>query len=192
MKGVFADNSYFYRWIRDRIKNTAGMYSLAIMAGLADPPEASDESVPIPLDFEIYRRAHGPEIDKAWLVTDALFERLRQKAQSAGSELLVFHAPIQSTIYSEEWSRMAKNYGFSQEEWSAEQASMELERRLRRLGIPSVDPIPSMRERAKELQKDGERLYFRFDGHWNRNGNRLAGELLADYIGESYLGATAR
>ena len=47
-----------------------------------------------------------------------------------------------------------------------------------RQGIPLLSPTARLRERAAWA----ETLYFLEDGHWNREGHRLVGEMLADSL----------
>lgn len=51
-----------------------------------------------------------------------------------------------------------------------------------RLGIRFIDPSDRFVAEAAKPAGQGDRLHFPLDGHWNRQGHRLAGEILADYL----------
>ena len=66
---------------------------------------------------------------------------------------------------------------------AASQADPNPQRRIKEMltkeKIPYLDLLP-------EFRKSTERLYFKNDGHWNRNGHQLAADLLAKWIEENY------
>jgi len=52
-------------------------------------------------------------------------------------------------------------------------------------GVPLIDLTPWFRARA---QDGGEGLFFRHNTHWNREGNRVAGEVLAARLRDTWFG----
>jgi hypothetical protein len=183
LKGALAEHSQLYRWIRNRIKNTASIYNLAVALDLADPPDTTEEtSIRVPKEFGVYQRVYAPEIRAAWELTEALLAKLKQEVNADGSKLLVFHVPAQASVHLEKWEQMKRNYGLTEDGWSIERVSWELGEILSRLDIEFIDSIERMRRSAKALASRGERLYFEADGHWNTNGHQLVGEMLTNYI----------
>ncbi len=49
-------------------------------------------------------------------------------------------------------------------------------------GIACLDTTDRFVNEAVRLAQQGERLYYKFDWHWNAHGHQLAAELLAKYI----------
>ena len=49
-------------------------------------------------------------------------------------------------------------------------------------GVECANPIPYF----KKLEREGTRLYFRYDDHWNKAGHAAAAEVLYDYLSETY------
>ena len=180
IQATLAHHSYLYRWIRGRVKNSSTLFSLAISLGLADPGKTF-----IPKEYRVYQKPYSPEIHEAWLVTAALLAKLKQEARSIGSDLLVFHVPGRASVYTQEWEQMKQHYAISAEGWHSEQVNLELGEVLARLEIEFLNPLKRFRQRAKDFPSDGDRLYFKGDGHWNRKGHRLAGEMLAETIVQS-------
>jgi hypothetical protein len=64
---------------------------------------------------------------------------------------------------------------------------MELATICRRNNFKCINPLEAFKDLARKMEPEGERLYFAIDGHWNVNGHRLAGEILADYVHKNYL-----
>ena len=64
-------------------------------------------------------------------------------------------------------------------EWDLDQPNARLERFCRQQDIPFLSLEPRFREET--IQK-GRRLHWKYDGHWNVEGNDLAGRLIADFI----------
>jgi lysophospholipase L1-like esterase len=183
LKGALAEHSHLYRWIRRRIKNTASVYNLAIALKVVDAPDTREEKLtPVPKEFGVYRRVYEPEIRAAWELTGALLARLEQETSADGSKLLVFHVPTQATLHLEKWEQMKRNYGLTEDNWSIERVGQELSEILGRLNIEFLNPIEHMRRSANTLARHGKRLHFEYDGHWNRNGHHLVGEMLAAHV----------
>jgi hypothetical protein len=45
-----------------------------------------------------------------------------------------------------------------------------------------INPTELFKRKAKEIEKDGKRLYDPIDHHWTVEGNKFVGKILADYI----------
>jgi hypothetical protein len=118
-----------------------------------------------------YRRTAPPEIDAAWQLTEALLAAL-QKA--TGHRLTVFYVPTVAAIYDSSWAATKQVYGM-EDGWDIHLPETRLAALCARQGIPFLSPTARLRERAAR----GETLYFLEDGHWNRAGHQLAGEMLA-------------
>jgi lysophospholipase L1-like esterase len=181
IKRAIAERSHLYRWVRSRIKNTASFYSVAIKLGIADSP-GPDDTYPVPEEYGVYRRLSTPQIEAAWELTEALLAKLDHEVRSAGSELLLFYVPMSAAVYPSQWDRMKRNYHLTDEEWSVERVERRLYDLSQRLGIAFLDPLEQMRGESKALARSGERLYFEIDRHWNANGHRWVGEMLADSV----------
>ena len=63
--------------------------------------------------------------------------------------------------------------------WDLEKPDRRLARICRARGIPVLLLEPLFGEAAR---RTGKRLHWPVDGHWNVEGNRLAGELIADFV----------
>jgi len=63
--------------------------------------------------------------------------------------------------------------------WDLDKANHLLGRLCTELSIPLLHLEPIFRERLRET---GEALHWQYDGHWTPEGNRLAGDLIAEFI----------
>jgi len=79
-----------------------------------------------------------------------------------------------AAIYDSSWTATKQVYGM-EDGWDIHLPETRLAALCARQGIPFLSPTARLRERAAR----GETLYFLADGHWNRAGHQLAGEMLA-------------
>jgi len=90
--------------------------------------------------------------------------RLRDLVRAKGGTMIVFLIPVERELVDHP-SPM----------WEPVKAW------LRDHDVAFIDPVEAFAARERE----GERLYYKKDGHWNANGHRLAAALIADYIQRS-------
>jgi hypothetical protein len=176
--------SHLYAFIKERIKNTHFLNTLVLKLGLRERPAKAEL---LPREFNVWKKEYNKSVQESWHITEAMLVKLKEETDLIGSRLLVFLVPHEASVYTEMWEAIKNNYGYSDEEWDIDQVSLELEATCRRIGIEMLDPADLFRTRAIELQKDKKRLYDPINEHWNSEGNKFVGELLADYIAEHYL-----
>jgi hypothetical protein len=175
--------SYLYSFIKERIKNTYFLNNLAIQLGLKEIPKSEDEL--LPREFNVWQKTYNDSVRESWHITEAMLVQLKKEAAMINSELLIFFVPHEAAVYPDMWETIKKNYGFTDEHWDVDQVSLELGAVCRSSDIDFLDPTELFRAKAKELQKDNERLYDPINEHWNNAGNEFVGKLLADYIMKS-------
>ncbi|MDD5224879.1 MAG: SGNH/GDSL hydrolase family protein [bacterium] len=178
LKRFLFRESRLYRRVEAGVKNVNILYRLAIASGLAETPDSSL----LPNEFGVWRKNPDVDFKLAWEVTEKLILKIREEAASAGSDFLVLYIPPSPAVYPRVWSATKLKYGLSDREFSAGQPASELEAICRRNGIRLVDPTEAFRLRARELKKEGKTLYFSRDPHFNEEGHRLIGEILAENI----------
>src|SRR5262249_12038797 len=127
-----ARHSHVYRLIDQRLKEMA--------ASKAQGEHGPDQTGgPIPDDYRVYEKRPGPEIARAWAITEALLRSLRDEVKAAGGELVVFYVPARAVVYLDEWERMKKRHGLAAERWSIEQARDDLMAICRRDHLDCID-----------------------------------------------------
>jgi hypothetical protein len=137
----------------------------------------------IPPGFGMWAEREPAEVQDAWRLTGALIGALRERVQEAGGRLLVFYVPSQAAVYPRLWRTMRNLYGLPAAGWRIEQVAVRLADCCARQGIELLDPTAEFRAEGERLAGMGERLYYPVDGHWNREGHRLAARILDRHIG---------
>lgn len=111
---------------------------------------------------------------------------------SIKSKFLIFYIPSRASIYAENWQATERKYGMSSKEWDVNQVAIELENIYERNNIDFINPTEIFKAEAKKLKSKRKRLYFVEDRHWNIDGHKLVGEILAKYIASNYSGSTTK
>jgi len=179
------ERSYLYVFIKKRIKNTYIFNDLAIRLKLKERPIKNEEL--LPREFNVWKKEYNKSVRESWHVTEAMLVKLKEETAIIGSRLLVVMVPHEASVYPEMWEAIKNNYGYSDEAWDIGQVSHELDAVCKRNGIDLSDPTELFRRRAEELQKVEKRLYDPVNEHWNDEGNKFIGELLADIIVANYV-----
>ncbi len=179
-------NSYLYKFIKERIKNTYGFMKLSSKIGIID--KQINEKEIIPPEYRAWEKNYNETIRSAWGITEAILIKLRDETALIDSKLLVFYVPFEGSIHNEVWDKLKRVYNFSDEDWSPDRAGIVLEDICKRNNIDFINPTEKLKTKAVEVEKDNKRLYDPVDHHWNAEGNKFVGELLAEYIAFKYLG----
>ena len=182
MKRLVRIYSSFYRFVSDRIKNSHVLYTWAMTLGLAEKPVRAAADTWLPDEFRIWKVPIDEEIRQAWEITEGLIGELKREVEAAGSQLIISYIPNKASASDDMWAATMRKYGLRDEDWRLDQPRIALEAFCERNGIGFLDLTPRFRLEAKSLAGESSKLYFEADPHWNVHGNRLAGELIADFI----------
>lgn len=106
--------------------------------------------------------------DEAWQVSEALLARMRDASQSGGARFMVVAAPSVYQVNREAWQTALARNGLSADGWDLDGPNARLGQMVGRLGVASVDLLPSFRQ-----QPDSERLYLNADRHFSSRGHAL-------------------
>lgn len=188
-------HSYFYNLVKERIKNTYLLKKILVSLHLLDIPNKNFENDgramrndwALPLEYRVWEKRYNETVIESWKITEAMLVELKEEAESISSRLLVFYIPFEASIYKKEWNKLKKKYGLSDEEWDIEKPGKVLGDVCKRNNIDFINPTELFRKKAKEIEKDGKRLYDPIDHHWTVEGNEFVGKILADYIASKYL-----
>ena len=182
VKRFLGTYSSFYKFVDDRVKNSHVLYTWAAKLGLMEEPVAAAVKTRLEDEFRIWKYPYDEDIYHAWEITKELIGELNREVEAIGSRLLIFYIPNKASVYEETWAATKRKYGLLDEDWNIEQPRIEIENFCTRNDIGFLDLTPRFRREAEVLIREGRRLYFEIDGHWNVRGHRLAGEMLADFI----------
>ncbi len=166
-------------WLGSHCYLCAGVQHL-----VSAPPHTAttfDAGRGVPDEFLVWKRDPPASVDSAWNTTEALLSMLDRRVRADGSTLLVFYIPSIESVYDPLWRDAERQYRLVAGEWTPEAVPNRLMQICARQHLACIDPTADFRRAARAMQ-DGQELYYRSDGHWNRNGHALAAALLAGPI----------
>lgn len=114
------------------------------------------------------------ELDKIRTVTSYNFKKLKDLSQTHNFKLLLVMDPVREAIYQ---GNDAKNY-------EANALNQIAKQEAEKHNIPFLDLKDAMSEHYK-INK--QRFEFPWDWHWNKLGNKIAGQAIAKKIHEQFL-----
>jgi len=185
----------FNSWIRTHSKlywllartaqNHPRLYGAAVRLGLSAPsPEmvfdASSGAV-VAGEFSVFSADPPPATVNAWRVTRELVRRMREKANDAGAEFLTFLIPIRSRIYTQH-DEVRIGLAAGNAEIDVDAVTRQFNTLCTTHQLPYIDPTDTFLAAADSLAAERERLYYRYDWHWNAKGHELAGNVLNTYV----------
>ena len=198
LKHLLTQKSMLYLLVRDRVKSSFDLYTLAVALHLAERPIADEIRPPgqgqavkrelpllgyIPEEFKVFETSYDSEVLQAWDLTEAILRELKTATASVGSRLLVFYIPSKASIYSESWAATKRRYGIKNDDgWDIERPGLVLKSICKRNDIDYIDPTEVFKREAEKLRSEGKKLYFDIDNHWNSLGHKLAGEVLLKHV----------
>jgi len=107
-----------------------------------------------------------------WEMTEALMKKIKESCDANDSHLLLFFVPVKRDIYGRAGGIEDKPSG----------VSSNLRTLASRLKVDLIDTLPVYRDRAAQIARQKQRLYWIRDSHWTPQGHQLAGEILAQHI----------
>ncbi len=160
----------FHRWAEAHSR----LYRLLIvdLAGLT----------PLPPYSPIYQKPETPQVRSAWDVTRALLARMKRDVSDQHGRFLVFYIPRREDVYREDWAALEAKLGLRPEEWDMRGVTTRFLAICEQESLHCLDPTARFVEAARSASRKNQRLYNKYDAHWNANGHRLAAEILAEEI----------
>jgi len=127
----------------------------------------------------------GSDWDEAWKVTEGLIKLMRDEVYEKGADFMLVTTSDSYQVLPD-----------SRRDWFRNHYNLPdlfyPDRRLRKLGQEEGFPVYNLAGPIWDVAKETGRCLHGFDnsipcgGHWNVEGSRVAGELVADYLCEKY------
>jgi lysophospholipase L1-like esterase len=178
-------NSKLYWLVARVIQTQPRLYGFAVRLGLAEPsPELvfdAKRGDVIAGEFSVFRKDPPAEVNAAWRITEALTRRMRDVTTVAGATFMAFHVPIRSRIYTQT-DDIRTNAGGSDDLIDADAVTRRFQQMCMDSKLHCIEPSAAFILAADSLRATNQRLYYRFDWHWNANGHALAAQILADEL----------
>ncbi len=131
----------------------------------------------------IYAPRYTVDQEEAWALTRALIVQLQKEVEARGAKLVVVIGTNKAQVDERLWQTLLDGFP-SLEGYDVEKPDRILMAFLEERGIPYLQLLPHFREYTKNT---GDYLFYHFDGHWNAEGHRLAGEAIYNYLIETGL-----
>ena len=154
----------------------------------AFPPDGPGD---IPVEYGVYAAETDATWRAAWDLHESLLLETRGLAHALGAGYAVVSASTPQGVYGAEGGleRMQKAYPGMRD------AAFDLDgpdRRSARFGAQERVPFLALEPIFREETAAGRRLHWKYDGHWNAEGNDLAARLIADFVASRDLSEGAR
>jgi hypothetical protein len=141
------------------------------------------------LSYYLYIPEEDELLDYAWQLTFAIINQLHQEVKKDGAELAVVLISPAALVNLPQMSpsELERLYQTIPDLRKAQPdlPNRKLSERLSREGIKVLDLQPLF---IQHIEETGETLYFQHDGHWNVAGNRVAAELIYDWLNGEVMG----
>jgi hypothetical protein len=122
-------------------------------------------------------------VKAAWDVTLALLRAIAEQGRARGVPTIIAVVPSSSEVHDEDWratQARIRSARLQPSNYDRFWLSRVLERRQHEVSAVWVDLGPVLRAAAE----NGERMYFKQDGHWTVTGNAVAAAALQDAINQ--------
>lgn len=123
------------------------------------------------------RRSRREGFEELFAKTTPVLLHLASSVRRHGAELVVAMIPDEYQVDGSLLQRLLEDHGIPAEDIDLTYPQRRLATFLESEGIPYLDLLPELRRHAAN-----ERLYWPTDTHWNPSGNRVAGDLLAEFL----------
>jgi hypothetical protein len=177
-----------YRWLGDHLRTLQLLQFARSRASLliATPAKRGDDTLAdlrmLDMRPELYRPAPGDDWLEAWRITGGILEGIRDEATGNGAELVVVTLSNDIQVHPDRVTRerVAKQIG-ADSLFRPDDAIRDITDRL------GIRHIALARAMQRESERTGKLLHG-FDGsglgHWNEEGHRVAGLLIAESLCE--------
>jgi hypothetical protein len=123
-----------------------------------------------------FLRPDDKSTEPLWQLTDSLVSEAATMLREQGITYVPFLVPASVEVGGNTWGLFGWTESAPPTDVDIGLPSRRFKSIFARTGTPLLDPSQALRERG------GGRLYFERDGHWNADGHRVIGELLANAI----------
>lgn len=178
-------NSKVYALAALALENSPGLHGAAASLGLVAPRDESDEDDGGPRvadELSVFQKDTPPATRQGWRMTEAILDEMDAVAGEAGADFIAFHIPFKGVVYPEDWAPILARLGIPQEQLDPTLVKVRFDAICMRSDLDCIEPTAEFQQAAAERGKDGERLYYVQDNHWNAGGHALAAEIIARRI----------
>jgi hypothetical protein len=121
---------------------------------------------------ELMRVEPGATAKNGWWITKQLLAEANRLSKLGGAQMAVFPIPLIYQVDGQVYAELLATYQLSEGQFNPNNPRAMLFQVLEEENIPRIDILPEFLRYIST--SGGQRLYIRGDGHWNRNGHRVA------------------
>ena len=125
---------------------------------------------------ELMRNAPNDEVTRGWWVTQQLLEQAKTLATADGFQLAMVLIPTIYEVDERSYGELLATLRLNESEFSRDKPVETLAAILDQEGIGAIDLLPAFRARSHD---SGQELYIQGDGHFNKEGHRLAASVVS-------------
>ncbi len=127
------------------------------------------------IDYDQFTKEYSPEMNEDWLRTRNELEQLNNYLKSKNIIFVIVIIPSQPQINEDVQKLVALSSNMELDDFDFRKVNKLLEEFCNENDIILIDTTSFMEE-------DPVRYYFKLDGHWNREGHKLAGKIIFNQI----------
>jgi hypothetical protein len=137
----------------------------------------------IPTDYVVWAKEVPAAWKEAWRAVESDYAETRAVAAGLGADYALVAATSAWSVRGDQGLEqlMSVYPSMRQLEWDVEEPLRHMARFCTDRSIPFLALLPAFR---RETLERGRQLHWRYDGHWNAEGNDLAARLIAGFIRE--------
>jgi hypothetical protein len=135
----------------------------------------------IPTDYGVWAKEPRATWEEAWRTIESYYAQTKAAAAELGAEYALVSATSPWSVRGAEGLEqlMSVYPAMRDREWDLGEPEQRMARFCAERRIPFLALLPTFRSETLER---GRQLHWRYDGHWNAEGNDLAGRLIAEFI----------
>jgi len=178
-------NSKVFALVSLALENSPGLHAAAASVGLVSPrdeDDADDGGPRVADELSVFQKTTPPATEQGWRMTEAILDEMDAVASEAGADFIAFHIPFKGVVYEADWAPILARLGIPQDQLDPSLVKQRFDGICKARELDCIEPTAEFQRVAGERVKDGERLYYVQDNHWNAGGHALAAEILARRI----------
>jgi hypothetical protein len=186
----------FYQWLRDNVRTYQLVQECRKLAWgwwlqvqQREKEAAAYGLSAVDAQKAIFHKPNNKAWEDAWRITEGVLLKMRDEVTSKGAKFFVVVLTVDVQVYPdpEVRERYAKSIGVKDLSYP----DQRLEKFCQQQGIPVLVLAPAFQEYTDKhhVYFHGFKNFFGFSfglnygyGHWNQNGHRLAGKLIAEWL----------
>jgi len=130
-----------------------------------------------PYSIDMFYKKDGAELNKTMEKTFLLIKEIKEISENNNMELVILVIPDKEQVDKGKYREMVKKYDLDEYDLEADKMQKLFSEFAKENNLTSLNVLPHFKKR-----NINNTFYFDIDGHLNRQGHKLASELLYDFI----------